>query len=346
MRTICLHPLLIWVAIATGLCMSGCGSAPKPQAGPHPKWPDGTTAAVRIVHRMDITGPEDMGQPGLFDKIGQAISGKSRQVIVRPQSIAVSDKGKRLYIVDQELQGVHVLNYGSHKGRFLARAGDTYFVSPVGVAWCGDRLAVSDSALQQVFVLDRKGVLLARLLKPHGFARPSGLAYDPVRDQLYVVDTVEGRIHVFDMRSFQYVRSIGAPGAEPGQFHFPTYIAVDNAGRLLVSDSLNFRVQAFDHDGQPLFGFGQIGNASGYLAVPKGIGMDRFGHIYIADSYLSAVQIFNREGQLLLSFGDVGNQRGQFQVPTGLAVTDDNRIYVCDSQNGRVQVFEYVGGGE
>lgn len=336
-----------YVAAICLLLLTGCRSAPKPQAGPHPQWPSGTEAPVRIVHRMDIRGPQDMGQPGLLDKIGQAIAGKSRQFLLRPQSIAVADKGKRLYIVDQELQGVHVLTFGSTKGQFLARAGDSYFVSPVGVAWCGDRLAVSDSGLREVFVLDRKGVLLARLRKPHGFQRPSGLGYDASRNRLYVVDTVAGEILAFDMRTFELVRSIGAPGSEPGQLHFPTYVAVDPAGRLLVADSLNFRVQAFDpDDGQPLFGFGQIGNASGYMAVPKGIGLDQFGHIYVVDSYLNAVQIFDRAGQLLLSFGDIGKERGQFQVPTGLAVTDDNRIYVCDSQNARVQMFEYIGGGE
>jgi DNA-binding beta-propeller fold protein YncE len=211
------------------------------------------------------------------------------------------------------------------------------------VAWCDYLLAVSDSGLKQVFLLDRKGKLVRRIEKPGGFERPTGLAYDARRKWLYVVDTLASQVYAFDLRTGRLTQTLGNPGKLPGQLHFPTYVALDAQGRILVADSMNFRVQAFEPDGQISFLFGQQGNASGYMAVPKGIGVDGEGHIYVADSYFSVVQIFDKDGRLLLSFGGVGQAPGEFQVPTGLMVSG-NRIYVCDTQNARVQVFEYIGG--
>ncbi|MFW6038856.1 MAG: SMP-30/gluconolactonase/LRE family protein [bacterium] len=311
----------------------------------HPVWPP-PGQKPRIVHRQDVYGPPDMGEPGLLDRLVEAIAGPSRQPLVQPQSIAVGNG--RLFVVDQERQGIHVLKPGTNKGRFIDRVDrSTYFVSPVDVAWCDGMLAVSDSGLQAVFLLDPAGTLVAQLDKPNGFQRPTGLAFDAARDRLYVVDTRSHEINVFDLAENSggaFVETIGNPGSLPGEFHYPTYAAVDGEGRLYVTDSLNFRVQALSPEGRFLFEIGKLGNASGHMAVPKGIGVDRFGHIYVVDSYFSAVQIFDRQGRLLLSFGEVGDRRGEFAVPTGLLVTADDLIYVCDTRNSRVQVFEYVGG--
>jgi sugar lactone lactonase YvrE len=335
---------LLAAALLACAVAAGCGSGPRPQPGPHPVWPPAQTGEhPRIRHVMSIAGPADMGTPGLVDRIGKALAGTRGQTMLRPQSLAEHDK--QLYVVDQELQGIHVLRHGRTSSGWIDRVGKTYFVSPVAVAWCDYLLAVSDSGLKQVFLLDRKGKLVRRIEKPGGFGRPTGLAYDARRKWLYVVDTLASQVYAFDLRTGRLTQTLGEPGKLPGQLHFPTYVALDAQGRILVADSMNFRVQAFEPDGQISFLFGQQGNASGYMAVPKGIGVDSEGHIYVADSYFSVVQIFDKNGRLLLSFGGVGQAPGEFQVPTGLMVSG-NRIYVCDSQNARVQVFEYIGGNQ
>lgn len=339
---------LRWIIIAMVMAMTGCAAAPQGAAhdeddGLHPVWPP-AGQTPRIVHRRNIHGAAAAAKRSFLDVIAGAVAGAPQQRLLRPQSIAVEPGGERLFIVDQELQGIHVLSTASGKGRFIERTGaTTYFVSPVAIAWCDGEIAVSDSSLKQVVMMSPDGKALRTLTKPGGFARPTGVAYDAARGRLYVVDTLASTVCVFD-RSGAFLRAIGSPGTLAGHFHYPTYIAVDTNGDLYVTDSLNFRVQIISPDGDYLGDIGKLGNASGHLAVPKGVGVDTFGHVYVVDSYFSTVQIFNREGQLLLSFGDIGDASGQFQVPTGLLVTPENFIYVCDAHNSRVQVFEYVGG--
>ncbi len=328
----------IVVAALVAALAAGCPKPPDPV--PHRVWPE-PPAAPRIILRQIIRGPADMGRPGVLGSLKDLIVGKTRQIIVRPQAVAI-DPGQRLYVTDQELRGVHVLPFGSPNGSFIRRVGDEEIISPVGVAVCDGNVVVADSALKAVFVLTPGGKLVRKLTKPGGFQRPTGLACAPKTGRLYVVDTLANEVCVFS-RTGEFLRSFGRRGSEEGHFNYPTHIFIDADGRVYVTDSLNFRIQAFDPDGRLLFAVGKQGDATGHLGVPKGVAVDRLGHIYVADSYFSTVQIFDRKGKFLLDFGEPGSGPGAFHVPTGLALDDAGRIYVCDSYNNRIQVFEYVG---
>ncbi len=292
---------------------------------------------------MDIRSQDDLHRPSVFDGLGRIITGGVRRALIRPNS-AVVVGGGLLCVTDQEWQGVHLLEMESAGSRFVSLAEDgLHFVSPVGIAAFADRIAVSDSALNKVFLMTRDGEPAGHIEKPGGFARPTGLAYDSERRELYVVDTLGNEVCVFNSEG-ELTRRFGSPGTDIGQFNFPTHIFVDQKDRVFVTDSMNFRVQAFDREGRYLFDLGTQGDATGYLAVPKGVGVDGLGHIYIVDSYFSNVQVFDEDGRFLLSVGGPGEGVGQFHVPAGLFVDQQNRIYICDSYNRRVQVLEYITG--
>ena len=318
----------------------GCSPKQPPQQ-PLAFWPP-PPAPPRIALLRTVSGSEDFQQrPGFFDRLGEVILGPRKHNLLRPQGVAVHDD-QCLYVTDLELQGVHLFNFHSSKSSFIDRAGKVFFVSPVAVAVCDDRIAVADSALKKVFLLKPDGKLQNTLEKPGGFERPTGLAFDPQAKLLYVVDTLANEVCVFEL-SGRLLRRFGSPGREPGQFNYPTYVFVDNTGRVYVTDSLNFRVQVFDRQGRFLFDIGELGDASGYLAVPKGVGVDSFGNIYVVDSRFSVVQVYDQQGRFLLAFGGPGEKVGAFQVPSGLTVDASNRIFVCDSYNSRVQIFQYIG---
>jgi len=331
--------------------LHGCGPAEPLES--HPHWPN-SPAPTRIKHIKNVRESTDLVKPGFFDNIGQLLAGSEPMSMIRPNCLAVVEE-QRLYVTDQEHQAVLVLDLKKPKSRLIARAGDVFFVSPVGVAVCGELLAVSDSALGEVFLLDANDKLFRTLKKPphvagiessakaSGFSRPTGLAWDPKTKILYVVDTLANEVCGFEPASGRMVRRFGSHGTKPGQFNYPTHITLDQSGKIYVTDSLNFRVQIFDAEGQYLSHIGKLGDASGHVAVPKGVGIDRFGHIYIADSYLSTVQIFDQKGRFLLGIGGPGEESGQFQVPTGITVDSENKIYICDSLNNRVQILQYVG---
>ena len=329
-------------ALAAGMLFGVAGCTPPEAEEIHPVWPL-PPAQPRVKHVKNIRGEEDLAKPNFFDQLGELITGRVKARLLRPHGAAVVDD-QTLYVTDQERQAVAVFDLKSGKATWISRAGDTFLVSPVCAAAVNKMLAVSDSALKQVYIFRPNGKLETALAKSGGFARPTGLAFDAERQLLFVVDTLANEVCVFKVPSFELVQRIGKHGLGPGEFNYPTHICLDREGRLYVTDSLNFRVEIFDRAGKYLFDIGKLGDASGHMAVPKGVGVDSYGHIYIVDSYFSAVQVFDQKGRFLLSIGGPGKLPGEFQVPSGLLVDSQNRIYICDSYNSRIQLLQYVGG--
>jgi len=338
LRTWTTH-ILLGLAALRG---AGCATA-APDVGPHPAWP-GPPASPRIVHRLDLRQSSDLMRPSFLDALGNLVFGEQPLRLIRPNCAALN-ADNLLAVTDQELQAVVLFNLRNGRTLLADKAGPTgndHFVSPVGVAACPEGFIVADSALNKVVLLNTQGEYQRDIIPPKTLARPTGLAYDASRRELYVVDTLAHEILVYDLQG-QRRRRFGGPGREPGQFNFPTHICVDPAGKVYVTDSMNYRVQVFTPEGRYLLEFGKQGDATGYLAVPKGVGVDRAGHIYVVDSYTTNVQVFDATGQFLLSFGSPGSARGEFLVPSGLCLSPDNRIFVCDGMNHRLQVFQYVG---
>ena len=256
------------------------------------------------------------------------LSGPHSVALHASNLIAVADTaGASVHLIDLDAR-THLVRSGWNDGRFVA---------PIGVAWAGDRLFVTDAGRGELIELDTKGQYHSRF-GAEQLRRPVGVAYVPLRTQLYVVDGDAHCLVAFDL-SGKVVGTIGHPGAEPGSFNYPTHICC--AGdHLLVADSGNFRVQLLDLDGNCQRTIGQKGDGAGDFALPKGVALDGEGHVFVVDTHFENVQIFNMEGQLLMAFGQEGRELGQFWLPAGLAVGPHNRIWVADSGNRRLQVFE------
>jgi len=79
------------------------------------------------------------------------------------------------------------------------------------------------------------------------FGQILGLALDDDLN-VYVLDGQSTNVRVFD-REGLYLRTIGGPGAGPGEFRRPYAIAVDEDGTLWVADSGNGRYENFDRAG-------------------------------------------------------------------------------------------------
>ena len=155
----------IKIAAIIAVIFSGMSAGCRP-AEPlelHPQWPD-SPATTRIKHVKNVRKSTDLVRPGFFDSIGQLIVGSAPLTMIRPNCLDIVE-GKRLYVTDQEHQAVLVLDLNKPKSRMIAQAGDVFFVSPVGIAACGDMLAIADSALGEVFLLDSKDKLIKTLKK-------------------------------------------------------------------------------------------------------------------------------------------------------------------------------------
>ena len=343
MRRRCPVIALLVAALASGCGVAGAPRAPADTATPaRLVWPE-PPAQARIRFVGVVARPADLGvRPSVWERLGDVIFGRQEEWLIRPTAIV--SRGQRLYVADPGAQALWVLD--AQRGRFrkVQKAGDLALVSPVGVAaGPDDRIYLADSFLARIFVYDEDLALVATIRDP-AFRRPAGVAFDGVRNRLYVADSGAHQVLVLAPDGAR-LGVIGRRGTGDGEFNFPTYVAVDRAGTLFVTDSLGFQIQAFGTDGRLVSRFGRHGDSSGDFARPKGVALDSEGHVYVVEALFDAVQIFDRQGRFLLSFGERGLRPGQFWLPAGVFIDGQDRIYVADAFNQRIQVFQYLAGG-
>lgn len=329
------------------LALTGCAQSSRPvepeSAKPDPVWPP-PPQDPRVRFLYTIATPEDVGHgEGIFSRIWEFIRGPEDVSIRKPMGVAADGQG-RIYVADPADKRIHRFDRQREGYEGFDGSGEKMWKKPMEVAVdAQDRLYVADSGWRRVFVLSPEGQQLATL-GDGDLERPTGVAVDSERQRVYVTDTPEHDVKVFDKESGRLIKTIGERGNAPGTFNFPSYLNVGKKGKLYVTDSLNGRVQVFDKDGAFLRVVGGFGDGSGDFSAPKGSAVDSEGHLYVADAAFDKIQVFDQKGRLLLFFGSSGQGRGEFWMPTGLFIDDQNRIYVADSYNNRIQVFQFLGG--
>ena len=333
---------LLWWGAPTAVVMAEQPSSP--EVGMDLVWPSPPLEA-RIRYLGSVATPDDIGRKkGFWTKLVEFIRGPEQENMRQPMAVAVDANG-RISVADPSEKQVHV--YDQKKGDYeVITDANVSLEYPLGLAVDNkNNLYVSDSDLKKIFVFSATGDFIKSVGSDAQLQRPTGIAIDLAREWLYVVDTPAHDIKVFDINGGELLRVVGKRGKEKGEFNFPSYVTVDRAGNLYVTDTLNGRIQMFDHSGLLLGEFGKFGNGSGDFSTPKGVVVDSEGHIYVADAGFDNLQIFDPDGRLLLFFGEAGQAPGEFWVPTGLFMDQQDRLYVADSYNNRIQIFQYLKVG-
>lgn len=270
--------------------------------------------------------------------------------LVGPYGIAVDSKGL-VYVADQKVGAVFIFNTETHDTQMIRNGYEAHFGWINGLAIDDDdRLFVSDGKMRRVMVFNPKHEVEGQITE--GLVDPVGLALDTANRFLYVVDTQQDQVLVYDADSLKLLRRIGTGGKNhylttPGDFGAPQGVALDSEGNVYVTDTLNNRVEIFDADGNFISLFGKHGDGPGYLARPKGIAVDSDGHIWVADEMEDRLQVFNREGDLMTYIGvGHGELPGQFKALIGVAIDKQNRVFTTEQFPGRLQEFRYVTDAE
>ena len=271
--------------------------------------------------------------------------------LVRPYGVAVDSKGN-IYAADTYVGAVFIFNPETKAVDFIRNGRDARFKALIGLTIDdADRLFVTDSGLQRIFVFDANHKFQATFGSDR-LGRPSGVAVDNKNRFIYVTDVLKNNVVVYDLDSFKYLRTVGGPPEKagddaPGTFARPTNIAVAANGDLYVSDTLNSRIQIFDAGGTFLSTFGKGGDGPADFARPKGISIDSDGHLWVADADQNRVKVYDKQGRLCAFFGEYGYFPGQFALPSGIAIDKNNRVIVAEQiLNGRLQVFRYITDAE
>jgi sugar lactone lactonase YvrE len=306
-------------------------------------WPEPPNGA-RIAYVGEFSDAGDLGiRESIWSRIVSFSAGARKSSLQRPMAVVSSEDGNLLFVADTETRCVHRFDLTRSKYRCMSLNKNRQRVFPIGLAVTSEGgLFVSDSQSAELYVAepDEESLSLFHVSLP--LEQPTGLFWDDELELLFVTDTGDQTIKVFDrLGNFKY--AIGGRGNGPGQFNFPTYIWIDDSHELLVTDTLNFRLQRLTPSGEPLQVFGDVGDRPGDFSRPKGVATDSLGHIYVVDALMHAVQVYNREGELLMAFARQGQGQGEFWLPNGIYVSSNDTIYVADSYNKRVQVFRYIG---
>jgi DNA-binding beta-propeller fold protein YncE len=197
-----------------------------------------------------------------------------------------------------------------------------------------------------------------------GLNRPAGVRVDPAANEVYIADTGNRRVAVFDADTGAYKRHWGAYGGKPDdtslgpydpqappakQFRAVSCVAIAKDGLVYVCDRQNNRVQVFQKDGkfvkEAFVSRATLGDGSVWDLAFSRDPQQRF--LYVADGHDKTVFILQRETlEVVSGFGDGGRQPGQFYGVGSIAVDSKGNVYTGETYEGkRVQKFVYKGLG-
>ncbi|KAF0218767.1 MAG: NHL repeat domain [Geobacteraceae bacterium] len=324
--------------------LTGCATAP--QVKERYFWPP-LPDTPRIEWLGAYSGEGDLKTKGAL----AALLGEEFSKRLGFPVYVTSDGAGKIYVSDHVLRGVMVFDLAQKEAHALGgekTAG--MFQLPSGVALDGDgNIYVGDSPKKTITVFDRSENAKAVFDLTKDVKSIASIAIDRNRKRLYVPDVQGHKIAVYDLAG-KLLRTIGPQrGGGDGEFNFPTSVALDKDGNLVVCDSMNARIQRLSPEGEFLGKFGKRGDGIGEFNIIKAAAVDSEGHIYVTDGKGHKVTIFNEKGETLMQFGGAFAQQagttvapGGFLLPQGIFIDGNDTIYVVDQMNYRVQVFQYM----
>lgn len=261
---------------------------------------------------------------------------------------------------------------------FKKQISELSLMSPSGVSASGERIYLSDSKANSVFIFDREGKLLEKTgTRGQGnknFDNPGALAYG--NGKVYIADTGNSRIQVIDADG-RFLWVFGSRGSEQGQLDKPEAVAVASDGRVYVADTGNNRVQIYSADGIFLYGFTGKETGKPGISRPSRIAVDpsdsiyvldsggsrivkftpegtqtqeiavradafcvdRYGFIYAVEARQGKVREMDKDGKVLGVFGTSGAGPGQFLKPSDMTADPSGSLLVADAGNKRALEF-------
>ena len=195
--------------------------------------------------------------------------------------------------------------------------------------------------------------------------RPAAVAVDAAANEVYVADSGNHRIVVFDADSGSYKRHWGAygekptaagggaydPGASPArQFRDVSCVEIAKDGMVYVCDRTSNRIQVFQKDGKFVKEgvvskdtrgttvAGQFGAVSSFgsawdLAFSSDA-QQRF--VYVADGHDKKVIVLQRDSLAPVgSFGSGGRLAGQFLAVGSIAADSRGNVYTGEQHHGK-----------
>ena len=263
------------------------------------------------------------------------------KTITGPCGIAVCDNGD---IVVAECLGhcVTIVNKEGKKVRSFGRRGtkEGKFTNPYGVAITNDQhILVTDNHRLQKLAFD--GVCVQSVGSSESgsgqlqFYSPKGIAVHPTTGQIFVADSGNNRIQVFNS-DLTHSHSITLHG--DNQFKDPYDLSLDSDGCVYVAEFSNDCITKLTTAGEFIIRFGSHGSAPGQLCSPTSLTINN-SLVYVCEYGNHRVSVFDTKEKFIYCFGKRGSGEGEFSFPFGITTDTFGKLYVSNSGNNRLVVF-------
>lgn len=210
----------------------------------------------------------------------------------------------------------------NRKGEVIQSWGEGMFVRPHMIR-CDeyDNVWVIDDGAHVIYEYSPEGELLKTIGekgvpgkdKLH-FYRPTDIAFGK-NHEYYISDGYGNKRVVRFDKDFNYLGEWGSKGTGEGQFDLPHAVAIDDEGKVYVSDQTNWRIQIFSEDGSYLNSWNNVGK-------PADIRYASDGFFYLCDGVPNATILkMNKDGKILGKYCSPGVGPGELGRAHGIAIT-------------------------
>jgi YVTN family beta-propeller protein len=328
----------------------------------------GVSAILTQIVGQSSTAGQAYGYQNTLGVTGHAAADNAH--FSAPVPGAVDTAGGHLFVADTGNDRVQVIDTGTLAVVAtigvpgVSGADNAHLDQPgsVGFDAASGRILVADSGNQRLQLFDAKSFAYVATLGVTGvagadnahFNRPASASINAAAHQLYIADTGNHRVQIFDAGTLAYVATLGAAGvsgSDNAHFDQPGDAELDpSTNQILVADSGNARIQLFDAGSlayaATLGGAGGNPEDDSHFALPRTAAFDPSTNlILVADAGAnSRVQVFDAMtyGYVLTlgTTGASGPANTQFAGPQGVAIDPVHaRMFVGDAGNDRVQIF-------
>ncbi len=306
------------ISLLLVLAGTGCQSGPKKVVEPprtYSFWPPAPDEP-RIQFLIAFNSSADVTPAQ--SKMDEMLYGRP-QILGITKAYGVAMWQGKIYVCDVRSRGLTVLDLRQHFAKAVGVGGTMEIVKAVDIAIAPDGFKyVVDQQTKAIVVLDPEDHTVARFAPKD--SQPVSVAV--YGDELFMADYANRVVKVLKRTTGEVIRTIGAEGAENGQFVRPLTVRIDPSGVVFVSDVITCRVQRFTRDGKFLSSFAQVGNLPGDLVRPKHFSFDKNGYMYIADGGFANVQVFDENQKIVGYFGSAGMHPGAMDLPVGVFVDE------------------------
>jgi hypothetical protein len=296
-------------------------------------------APPRLQFLHSFTTSQDItGSASGFDSF---LTGSTSQGyhLVKPYGVGLQD-GK-LYVCDSQAS-VEIFDLKNKKFyRMEGAKGLGKVVQPLNIAFdqAGNKF-VSDPVRGEVLMYDQSDFYVKSFGLPGKWKPVDAVPYEGL---LYVADSQNREIKVFDIKTTNKIRAFGRDNKkEEENLGLPTGITIGKDELLYISDSGRFQIVVYDRDGHERRALGRPGANIGHFARPRGVATDRQGRIYAVDAAFENVQVFRDDGQLLFFFGGSGDRPGNLFLPADVSIDYDNIQYFQEYADPNFEIEHLV----